>query len=168
MNLFRLIMRCIQIFTKINFTPSSNTSLKIYLPFLSRMTLSMDTLILGLKRIITPQLWLAPCLSYVSAPFRFPELYSLRGRVCFSKENNVWILVIQPSKQLPSRSSLVQRSVIQRHDLNVVELSYGKFVLPFSFSVLLIVTQPKWEVRRSKQLVATWFQPASCTKGKPG
>ena len=35
---------------------SSDTALKIYLLFLSQMTLSMETSILGLKRIITPQL----------------------------------------------------------------------------------------------------------------
>jgi len=71
--------------------------------------------------------------------------------------------LIQPSKQLPSLSSLVQPSVIQRHDFNVLEQSYGKFVLP---AFLLIVTRPKWEERRSKQLVATWFQH-TCAKGKP-
>ena len=146
----RLIMRCIQIFKKMNLTLSSNT------------------FILGLKRIITPRLWLEPWLSTMFPPHSASqiELYSLWARVCFLMETSgFWILLIQPPKQLPSLISLVQRSVIQRHDLIVEELSCGKFLLPFP--LLLIVTRPKWEDRRAKQLVATWFQPASCTKGKP-
>ena len=61
-----------------------------------------------------------------------------RGRVRFLKENNIRVLLMQPSKQLPLFGTLVQPSDIQRQNsmLHVVKLVYSRSVLPFQFADL--------------------------------